>query len=130
MTIFSLTFTYLVQLASFFRQTPGFQGCPVQSWTKIQKFVPKFPRFLFISVYPSALSIKNSFFTCFLLARVQFPPRVIRVKRDRYCIFALFKDTNNFCKPLGEKSTKKLTQKVTFTYFKNYSGFIMEPIDN
>ena len=70
--------------------------------------------------------------TCnfFLLARVQFPPRVIRVKGDRYCIFALFKDTNNFCKPLGEKSTKKLTQKVTFTYFKNYSGFIMEPIDN
>ena len=63
--------------------------------------------------------------TCnfFLLARVQLPPRVIRVKGDCFCIFALFKDTNNFCKPLGEKSTKKLPQKVTFAYFKNYSGF-------
>ena len=61
---FPLTFTYLVQLASYFQQTRSFQGCPVQSWTQNPKFLPKFPRFLLIYVYPSALSLKNSFFTC------------------------------------------------------------------
>ena len=52
-------------IGSLFRQTRGFQGCPVQSWTQNPKFLPKFPRFLLIYVYPSALSLKNSFFTCF-----------------------------------------------------------------
>ena len=70
--------------------------------------------------------------TCkfFLLAWLQSPPRVIRVKGDRYCIFAFIHGTNNFYNPLGEKSTNKFTQKVTFAYSKNYSGFIMGPIDN
>ena len=47
---------------------------------------------------------------------LQSPPRVIRVKGDRYCIFAFIQDTNNFYNPLGEKSTNKFTQRVKFTY--------------
>ena len=73
----------------------------------------------------------------FLLAWVQSPPRCtcnffflpgfnphpgIHVKGDRYCIFAFLQDTNHVCIPLGEQSTKKFTQKVTFTYSANYCG--------
>ena len=91
--------------------------CP-QSETSVAQWLERRQHYMifFLALVQSPLRCSCNFF----FWPVFIPTSPIRVKGDCFCIFALFKDTNNFCKPFGEKFTKKFTQKVTFTYSKKF----------